>query len=66
MAKAANENGSDGEGRKRGERTGLDRAFCEKALAKTSQEVPKDPGSPRCKRCPLDVASSSGRCGVVV
>ena len=33
MAKAPNENGSDGEERKLGEQTGLDRAFCRNSLS---------------------------------
>ena len=39
MAKAPNENGSDGEERKLGEQTGLDRAFCRNSSSckKTSE-----------------------------
>ena len=71
MAKAPNWNGSDSEGRKRGEQPGLDiekfrlgdfriSQFSEKWNFST-----KYPVSPRCKRCPFGVTQSSRFCGAV-
>ena len=53
MAKASYWNGSDGEGRRLGERSGLDTDFYKSA---------KYPGSPSSKRCPFGVTDLSGVC----
>ncbi len=52
MAKASNQNKSDGQERKLGEQTGLD-------YAKNNCFATKNPSSPSHKRCEQDVAYSS-------
>ena len=59
MAKALDQNGSDGEGRKLGEQRGLDKPFLrKKAFAERTGS--KHPRSPSCKRCPLDIGNLTG------
>ena len=52
MAKADDQNALDGEGRKLGERTGLDSDGAKTLSA-------EDPGSPSCKRCRLCVGAAT-------
>ena len=56
MAKAVDQNALDGEGRKLGERTGLD-------MELRAHNFTKDPGSPSCKRCGLGVGTGTSRLG---
>ena len=76
MAKASDQNGSDCEGRKLGERTGLDFEHLQTTiLVCSSTELldmirneddnsTKYPSSPSCKLCELGVAQSSGLCSI--
>ena len=77
MAKAPNENGSDGEERKLGEQTGLDfEKFLNLFVVSSTNTTDKEkrwnlnfnstnyPSSPSCKRCVLDVAYSIWMCSV--
>ena len=76
MAKASDENVSDGQGRKLGERSGLDigclgessnaRSHTLLCIAVFGIVPTNDPSSPSRKRCELDVAYSSRMRGVGV
>ena len=63
MAKASVWNSSDGEGRRLGERLGLDIVSCYEILCQSNISTTKYPSSPSSKQCPLGVTVFLGDCG---